>query len=116
MNIIISSHSQHNSSHGPNLSELERLLSIMTRSIKERFVRRKKDSEELRVLRANNAELSRMSKLYSEVKYYIGLKDNSPHQEVLNRIEGLKLQCRSQEDENIELKSIVEGLIKLAKK
>jgi len=88
----------------------------MTRSIKERFFKRRKDSEELRTLRSNNTELSRVWKLYSEVKYYLGLKESSPHQDLINRIEGLKLQCRSQEEENQELKSIVEGLIKLAKK
>lgn len=77
---------QHGTSWALNLPELERLLNIITRSLKERFTKRKKDTEELRMLRASHTELNRLAKLYAEAKYFLGLNESSSHQDLLNRI------------------------------
>lgn len=46
----------------------------------------------------------------------MGLKEGNNHQELIRRIEGLKQQLKGYESENGDLKAIIEGLIRIAKK
>jgi hypothetical protein len=63
----------------PNIAELDKLLAIMTRGIKDRFNKKKREAEELKGFKASSTELSKVARFYSEVKYYVGLKDTVQH-------------------------------------
>lgn len=49
----------------PNIAELDKLLAIMTRTIRDRFSKKKREADELKGLKAASGELSKISRLYS---------------------------------------------------